>query len=391
VTDIRDANHGATSANAKPEWIPVFVFPDLFVKDPVEADIAAIANCDDPRVCQILASTPVLKEFVAKFTDTFGRKLRPSMVILRKDAPKSFIKLEAVASFRDLVAMSVVPLSRAKSLLWQRSFGTYYSDWYDFYPWTITIANHLLACSTPAVSNFETVDEFQGQGAPGLLPVVLDEGDFDLVLLRALIKRWRIMYSGRPPRWSDRVLFRSLDMAFAAAKMPALRDVSHFSLGRSTSLWVSAFEVLVHPRTGRAETSLVYSLLDKAPWHDNNLRRKRYKAFVTANKERQKKAPLRSLPCWLYGEVYHARNDFLHGNPVRLDRLVVKASGRSLFNYPPLLYRMALAAFLNIRIPAAPKGNAEKLGEHLARRMSFLDEQHQIERGLLTIRKKVQQ
>lgn len=42
------------------------------------------------------------------------RKLQPSIFILREDAPKSFVTLGAVASFRDLVAMSVVPVFPCK-------------------------------------------------------------------------------------------------------------------------------------------------------------------------------------------------------------------------------------------------------------------------------------
>ncbi|WP_316159794.1 hypothetical protein [Bradyrhizobium sp. SZCCHNRI20481] len=388
MTNLGEQNHDAMISAESSAWTPAFVFPDLFLKDPIEDEIAAIVTFNDTRVREICARMPEFAEFVSKFTDAFGRKLQPSILILNKDAPKSFIKLGPATSFRDLVALSAIPISRAKSALWQQSFGTYYSDWYDFYPWMITLGRHL-GCSTPAVANLETVDNFRGQGDPGLLPVTLDKTDFDLVLLNALLKRWRVRYNGRPPTWPDRALFRSLDMAFAAAKMPAKADVSHFSLGRSISLWVSAFEILAHPKTGRSETSLVYSLLDKAPWHDAGLRRKRYKAFVSANKQKQRKAPLRSLPCWLYGEIYHARNDFLHGNPVRPDRLVVKTSGKSLFNYAPLLYRMALASFLDIRIPS-PLASIQQLGaDHLARRMAFFDQQREIERELRAIRKAV--
>jgi hypothetical protein len=373
-------------------WIPGLMMPDIYMKDPVEGGLAAITNCGDPRVQKILADIPVLLQFVRKFTDAFGRRLRPSMLILREDAPKTFITVEAVASFRDLVAMSVVPISRAKSTTWGRSFGTYYSDWYDFYPWMINTQHQHLVCSTPAVSGLEVVDDFRGQGAPGLSTIDLGQGDFDTVLLEALITRWRKRYRTRSPTWRDRALFRSLDMAVAAAKMPAPSvDVTQFSLGRSVGLWVSAFEILAHPKIGRSETPLVYALLDKAPWLDKRLRQKRFKPFVSANRQKQKSAPLRSLPCWLYGALYHARNDFLHGNPVRLNRLHLRSSGKSLFQYAPLLYRMALSAFLQInhrQLVPPPATDTEAYGQYIATRIGRFGAQQDIERALLSTREK---
>jgi hypothetical protein len=215
----------------------------------VEGGVAAITNCNDPRVRQILEDIPVLSEFVQKFTNAFGRKLHPSMLILREDAPKSFIKLDAVASFRDLVAMSIVPVSRASSMIWKRSFDTYYSDWFDFYPWMINTQHEHLVCSTPAVINLEAIDNFRGQGAPCLVTVVLEPKDFDTVLLAALIRRWRRRYGSGSTTWKDRALFRPLDMAVAAAKMPTTVDVTLYSLGRSVGLWVANAETLIRPVT----------------------------------------------------------------------------------------------------------------------------------------------
>jgi hypothetical protein len=113
-------------------------------------------------------------------------------------------------------------------------------------------------------------------------------------------------------------------MAFASSKMPGTVDVRLFDLGRIVSLWVSAFEILAHPRIGRSGLFQVYDLLGKAPWHDKKLAQRKYRAHISSNKLKQKSAPLRSLPCWLYGELYHARNDFLHGNPIRQNKLRVR-------------------------------------------------------------------
>ena len=60
----------------------------------------------------------------------------------------------------------------------------------------------------------------------------------------------------------------------------------------------------------------------------------------------------------LYAELYRARNDFLHGNPVTAGNLF-PAKDRSqpvLLHCAPLIYRAALAAFFRIRQPKILSG-----------------------------------
>src|SRR5216683_2644969 len=107
--------------------------------------------------------------------------------------------------------------------------------------------------------------------------------------------------------------------------MPAGTEITFYDVGRSISLWVSAFEILAHPGLGgNANLGKVYELLDKAAWDLKGSKEAPHEAFNGRNKPRI----LKRNGCWLYGELYHARNDFLHGNPVEFDRLTIKTSGR---------------------------------------------------------------
>lgn len=47
--------------------------------------------------------------------------------------------------------------------------------------------------------------------------------------------------------WDDVALTRSLNMAYHASLLPAGTDTTFYDVGRIVSLWVSAFEILVHP------------------------------------------------------------------------------------------------------------------------------------------------
>jgi hypothetical protein len=119
--------------------------------------------------------------------------------------------------------------------------------------------------------------------------------------------------------------------------MPAGPDVTQFHVGRSIALWVSAFEILTHTGGDKVKLYDVYDRLAAAPWREKQLRHKRHMFYGSKTK--------RALPCWIYGEIHHARNDFLHGNPIDRKHLIVKRSQRNLFNYAAPLYRMALTGF----------------------------------------------
>ena len=206
-------------------------------------------------------------------------------------------------------------------------------------------------------------------------------------LLAELLKRWHRRYVGRNPQWSDRALFRSLNMANQASQIPAGSDATYHDIGRSIALWVSAFEILAHPGRGWSGLRPVYDLLEKVTWEFSRSRHRRYKAYEGGKKNRRR----RSLACWMYGEIYSARNDFLHGNPVSQKRLIVKSSNRSLFQYAAPLYRLALTGFLPLAWckPIPPLGDETELGKYVDEQRHFTAYQKTIEKALHTARGKM--
>jgi hypothetical protein len=79
------------------------------------------------------------------------------------------------------------------------------------------------------------------------------------------------------------------------------------------------------------------------------------------------------LPCWIYGELYKARNDFLHGNRITAERLTVRPSNRSLYIYAAPLYRLALTGFLNLRFdrPIPSQDDTAAFAAYINDRMDF--------------------
>ena len=80
------------------------------------------------------------------------------------------------------------------------------------------------------------------------------------------------------------------------------------------------------------------------------------------------------------------KNDFLHGNPLPPDRLLIKDSGRHLLNYAPPLFRVALSSTLDIRWtkPKPPITDEEAIGQWISDQINFLDPQRLVERALAT-------
>lgn len=365
------------------EWKAVAVLPNVELKAPIEGGLAALAPCGDERVLALVRAHPHLGAFLAQFTDAFGVEEEPSVLLVQSNAPRSIFTANAFASFRDAIALSVVPYNRALGLLRSGTPRIHFSNTFSLYPWMLDKDYEYLMVNTLAVLGVHEVTKFNGQSSPEISRATLAPTALDQPLLTELLKRWHRYCTGRGPKWPEQALFRSLNMANQASLLPAAADVTFYDIGRSIALWVSAFEILAHPGVGRSGLRLVYDLLEKVVWETKGCRSRRHKAYDANHKPYTR----RSIACWVYGEIYKARNDFLHGNPISENRLTVKRSKRNLFYYAAPLYRLALTAFLPLSWsdPAPPKHDAEKLGRYIAERADFHSYQRTIERALYTV------
>jgi hypothetical protein len=319
--------------------------------------------------------------YADSFKTEFDRSLAPSFVLVHKDAPPSFRGVDALAAFRDSISLSVIPLSWAKSLRFGSGHaGIHYSNWFSIYPWMLDKNYEHLLSMTMAVNAMDEVGRLRGQSSPGISPRHLDHFYVDQMLWEELMVRWQRCYRTEKPEHDDVALFRSLNMANFAALMPAGVEATMYDVGRSVSLWVSAVEIL-SPAKASAFFK-VYENLKKVECGLTDLKTATYEAH--GFKQTRTKEP---LPCWIFGELYKARNDFLHGNPIDGERLTVRPSRRSLFLYTSILYRFALTGFLDLRFkrPIPPSNDAEAFGAYISDSMDYRSPQGDIEAALSTI------
>lgn len=361
------------------EWTPILALPNLDMRCAIECEFAAIVSPSDSRVEQLRKDHPTLTQFLSKFSGQFGQQCWPSLLILRGDAPDTCRTAEAVTAFRDLASLSVVPLARARRLRFDRGERFAYSTAFQFYPWTLDRQYENLIMTNPASLSTHLLSEFKGQSFPEQSQTSLQELDIDIPLAKALLKRWVTRFPQASTSWSDRALFRSLNMANEAARIPTQVASTFYDVGRTLALWVSAFEIVAHPGgTGQSNFTTVADMIEKVTWLDPAL------AAATRNVVIGRQTSQRPLATWVYKKIYDLRNDYLHGNDVVGPSLML--NNKPVIDFAGCLYRLLLTGFLALEFsePMPSPDGAEDTAKVVPRRMRFRAPQRLLEAAVLT-------
>jgi hypothetical protein len=338
-----------------PLWWPMFASPNVHTTFPIEADGFGLVPPDDFRIQAIAREQRRFGSFMNKFKTEFGDPVQPSTIIWRRDKPGTYRTISAISGFRDLISMSVIPIAWARSHRWGRSMGAMYSDAFAVYPWMVDNRGEGLITSTPNMRGYHEVKRLHGQTMPALSPHTLNKRDVDLLLMGELLKRWERCFATETPSVGDERLFRSLNMANSAAKLPAGADTNLYDTLRSAALWASAFEIL-RPAKNQAYKG-IYADLANITWNLTACNEKKYAVYG------EPADTLHSLPVWLFGEITRLRNDTLHGNPLPPGRLIVPPGKQAISIYAAPLYRMILVTYLDLKLaPPKPTGGLTPYG-----------------------------
>jgi hypothetical protein len=362
-------------------WIPMFAPPHIDVEEPIEVPGMAIVSLRDARLTDLTRRHRRFAMYMRRFKTEFGEQIWPSVLIRESTSPEQYRSVEALAGFRDALAVSVIPYSWAHALRFENTFGIRYANWFSFYPWMVDAKYEGLIMQSMAVLAYHEVRALKAQPAAGFTYQSLTARMIDRPLLCALLGRWESRFKSDEPTRENIALFRSLNMALSASMLPGNVEVTIYDIGKAIALWVSAFEVLAHPGTPNVGFKQVYELLEKTKWNLSDCSQPVYEPY--GNKTGH---PKRNLPVWLYGELNRARNDFLHGNPITGSRLIVAPGKRPLHLYAAPLFRMVLAAYLDLKIDRGPVPKGETDYEaFLAHEHQFGHYQSDIEAALATI------
>ena len=347
-------------------WTPQAVLANVTLHAAIEASPAAFVSPNDARVEPVNAAHPVHADFLARFTDPFGERVRPTVLMVESPAVVDYGRAEAMASIRDILSVCVVPRARARHILHKGGSHVSYSRSFDFYPWMVSRDNKHVVAGTPVLTDLRNVSCFAGQIASEVNLVEVSPTHLDRPLFGALLKRWRDAYASQDLSPDDTKLMRSLNMAFHASQPPAGQGATVFDYGRLLALWVSALEILVH--TGKcANKAKVLKHLESVVWLAKNCGDKAQDVCR---------------------EIYRCRNKFLHGDRIDVPAVQPLMSRDSLFGVAAPLYRMALAAFLGLEReePRSPLDDVENLAKEIAADADFRDYQEDFETVILQCR-----
>jgi hypothetical protein len=157
-------------------------------------------------------------------------------------------------------------------------------------------------------------------------------------------------------------------MAYRASALPQL---DFYDLGTNLALWVSAFEILVHPGTGIIGYKNVLNLLEKDVFFYNP--KLNHRSYTIAEGKSKKKRNV-TLVQKTYFEINSARNHFMHGNPVHDGILFPrgKLQNHLLTIGVVLVYKCALMSFLkmfdrnkDVDVNAPPTPENEKIAKEI--------------------------
>lgn len=365
-------------------WTPIWALPNINLDEAVESEFFALVPNEDKRVRSIRREQPEFRKFLARFTDTFKNRIKPSLILRRADAPECLLTGEAAASFRDLLIASIVPYAQARNIIYDNARDRIgYSSFFWVYPWMIDRNYRYIVAITPTIVAVHEAQAFKGQSSPDLSPTTVIRRDFDEPLLQELLRRWNARYNVDEPSWENVALFRSLNMANQASLFPGGVDATIHDFGRIAGLWVSSFEILVHPGgSGQANLTKVLELLERVPWIDKRCGHRRYEVRIG------KQIARKNLACWLYRELYRCRNEFLHGNPVDTASLQIRQSGRGLILFGAILYRLGLTSFLDLSLKEEPPPltDTEAIAQFISNNSNFKRPQKAAEEALCLAR-----
>lgn len=324
------------------DWMLIAAMPNISFQFTVESDYVAIVGENDDRYKAIATSTGPSSAILTKFSDAFGVPKSPSALLINKDAPKHLFASHPLIAFRNAAVLPELFTNRAMSLV--RNSGAFgsptWSDSFDLYPWKPSKDDDGFINANPSLLGWHSdVPSFNPQTSELVSPTEI-YSENDKRLRESLLREWRFRFQKNRTTFKATQLFRSLEVAYAASRVPNANEASFHDYGIALSLWVSAFEILSYKRGKGSGLSTVIEMLDRATWESDELSKKKY-VIKVANKDTDA-----NLAQKLYAQLNNVRNDYMHGNPIRQKKLVCFQNPRraGLIYVAPLLYRVALAA-----------------------------------------------
>ena len=116
-----------------PTWIPMFAVPHIDAQEPIEVPGIALVSLRDDRLKALAKKHRRFAMYLRRFKSEFGQQIWPSIIIRETSSPEEYRSVEAIAGFRDAIAVSVIRYSWALALCFENTFGIRYANWFSFW------------------------------------------------------------------------------------------------------------------------------------------------------------------------------------------------------------------------------------------------------------------
>jgi hypothetical protein len=364
------------------QWDLLFTLPNLEppIPTPFASDGYVICSGKDPRLKQLAtnAGNATSLKMLKKFSTAQGRRFWPGCFLIRSDIPIASRQVETIRAFRNACAIATTTMFYASRLANPHAVQ-WHVAWTDQFRFGHFMAGRngwVQTFGGPVMGMDDAIPRQQAAAAFG------NPTDFSLVfdqpLLDRLFRAWRQCYLRKKDRKNLLRLFGALEVAFHAAQFPADGLTSINDIGTRIAMWVSAFEVLCHPGGG-VNKRHVQKVISDAPFSDKTLTSTRFTVSYGGNKFRA------TLPEALYDDLYWARNQFLHGMPVRPAVLHYRQSNdyKGLIDVAPVLFNAALVSRLNsLGVTGAPMDFSKLTMKTMVRYMKSHEGIRRVSEGL---------
>jgi len=336
--------------------------PNVRLQEAIGSHAIAMVPYGDERLRKMSDTDDRLRKLLEGFSDQFGRKRHPSAIIsARTSAPLPGADL---IDFRNVIALSCLVGGAQHTVLSQSPVSSVIPivccDYFDLYPMYLPGNGHeaLLSSSYGGIGMDTDIRKFRGQTSPALHNVDAAVPIPDRFVLDTLMNEWTALYvDGRPAESRVLRVFRSLQVAYHAAAMPAKNGASLHDFGIAVSQWVSSMEVLLHPDKNKVDQVHVLKSLAKHRWIDPELTKQHWSLPGSGSRA---EIPL-NLVQHLCHQLYRTRHDFVHGNDLSntpYHSPLENMQGPGWLLVAPLAFRAALSCCFDRYDPGGEFENA---------------------------------
>ncbi|MEW6702940.1 MAG: hypothetical protein AB1298_09525, partial [Bacteroidota bacterium] len=267
----------------KNPWVFVSIFPNLHLKTPIETKYAIIVNEKDDRLKVLQSENESVASLTKSFVDTRLKEINPAFLLIHARLKTNRERHNAIISFRNIVAVSIILEGWLSMVLSENGnvFTTLYSDFYDLFPLG-GYSDKYFFIQTPSVSSTisNSITKYQHNYSLPDTRYFHFSKDEDLFI--SLVKIWETHFIRRNKSHIYNSLFRSLQMAYSACKMPTDNFSTYYDYGTKVGLWISAFEILFHPGSNsHVGYQQIVQELSQYQFYDKNLKTAEYKIDKT--------------------------------------------------------------------------------------------------------------